>query len=582
MKIFEDSKIKIELPKLIASRALLCANSGGGKSYALRKILEEAGKNVMSIVLDYEGEFKTLREKFDFLLIGPAGDVPINISAAPLLPRKLMELSVSTIIDISDLKLHDRILYVKKFLDALIELPHKYWKPCLVIVDEAHNLCGQQEKQASAHAVIDLMTRGRKRGYCGILSTQRISKLHKDAVAEANYYLVGRTSLDIDMNRASEILGFASKADKKSLRTLTPGTFYFFDPQSDGIEKVKVAKTQTTHSKVGIDLKGKITPPTAKIKAMLSKLNDLPKEAQSQVRTLEELKKQNRELQRELKKLSTGRADPRQQHSGASEKQIEAAGKKGFAEAETQYKTRLKTIEKTSQLLMRKLNQIGQLAETEGIMIDSKPVVSRSNPFEIKQPSKDLITGVSAGIKQRTPNRPSQTTQRARIRPPAAIEGDKPLGRCARSILSLLYNNPQRGFKITLVGVFTGYSNKSGGFKNAISKLNAAGLIIRRGKEIIFNPQAQSETIELLGDDINLHETFTIENWAQKLPLCASVIYQFLMQNPNDEFSKEELAENTDYKVSGGFKNAISQLNSLSLLVRGNGTIRLNSEILEL
>ena len=66
---------------------LLCANSGGGKSYTIRKILEEVGNEVMSIVLDVEGEFKTLREKYDFLLIGQAGDVPINIKAAHLLPE---------------------------------------------------------------------------------------------------------------------------------------------------------------------------------------------------------------------------------------------------------------------------------------------------------------------------------------------------------------------------------------------------------------------------------------------------------------------------------------------------------------
>jgi len=193
MRIFENKDLQIKLPTLIDSRMLLCANSGGGKSYAIRKILEEAGTNVMSIILDVEGEFKTLRERFDFLLIGQTGDVPISLKAANLLPQKLMELNISTIIDISDLKMHDRILYVKKFLDSLMELPRKFWKPCLVVVDEAHMYCGQQEKQDSTHSVIDLMTRGRKRGYCGILATQRIAKLHKDAAAEANNYMIGRT-----------------------------------------------------------------------------------------------------------------------------------------------------------------------------------------------------------------------------------------------------------------------------------------------------------------------------------------------------------------------------------------------------
>ena len=40
IKIFEDCRT-INLPTLIDSRFLICANSGGGKSYAVRKLLEE-------------------------------------------------------------------------------------------------------------------------------------------------------------------------------------------------------------------------------------------------------------------------------------------------------------------------------------------------------------------------------------------------------------------------------------------------------------------------------------------------------------------------------------------------------------
>ena len=108
--IFRDSGPTVNLPVMIDTRTLICANSGGGKSYLVRKILEETAGKIPSIVLDIEGEFKTIREKFDFLLIGPMGDVELNPKAAHLLPRKLLELGISTIIDISDLKRHERVL----------------------------------------------------------------------------------------------------------------------------------------------------------------------------------------------------------------------------------------------------------------------------------------------------------------------------------------------------------------------------------------------------------------------------------------------------------------------------------------
>jgi DNA helicase HerA-like ATPase len=57
--------VKLDIQKVIEGRALIQANSGGGKSYLLRKILEESNGKVQQIIIDPEGEYSTLREKFD-------------------------------------------------------------------------------------------------------------------------------------------------------------------------------------------------------------------------------------------------------------------------------------------------------------------------------------------------------------------------------------------------------------------------------------------------------------------------------------------------------------------------------------
>ena len=64
-----NTNLTINLPKLIDTRLLVQANSGSGKSWLLRKILEETHGKVQQIVLDLEGEFATLREKYDYVLI---------------------------------------------------------------------------------------------------------------------------------------------------------------------------------------------------------------------------------------------------------------------------------------------------------------------------------------------------------------------------------------------------------------------------------------------------------------------------------------------------------------------------------
>jgi len=200
----------IDVNKLVESRLLIQANSGAGKSWAIRRLLEQTYGRVPQIVLDVEGEFHTLREKFDYVLAGQkGGDCPADTKSAALLARRLLELNVSAIVDIYELGVQ-RARFVRLFLESLVNAPKELWHPLIIVVDEAHMFCPEAGQCESANAVIDLMTRGRKRGFCGVLATQRIAKLHKDAAAECNNKLIGRSALDIDMKRASAELGFTT------------------------------------------------------------------------------------------------------------------------------------------------------------------------------------------------------------------------------------------------------------------------------------------------------------------------------------------------------------------------------------
>ena len=73
-KKIDGTPATLDLETLLETRLLIQANSGGGKSYLIRKILEVTHGRVQQIVLDLEGEFATLREKYDYILAGKEGD----------------------------------------------------------------------------------------------------------------------------------------------------------------------------------------------------------------------------------------------------------------------------------------------------------------------------------------------------------------------------------------------------------------------------------------------------------------------------------------------------------------------------
>lgn len=66
-----------------------------------------------------------------------------------------------------------------------------------------------------------------------------------------------------------------------------------------------------------------------------------------------------------------------------------------------------------------------------------------------------------------------------------------------------------------------------------------------------------------------------------KLGKCPRSIYELALTVPDQNIPKERVAEITGYSAtSGGFNNAISELNTLGLIVRGrDGSIRLNPEL---
>ena len=131
-----NETVSIDLPTLIDTRLLVQANSGGGKSWLLRRLLEQSHGKVQQIIIDLEGEFSTLREKYDYILAAKEGDTAADPRSAALLAKRLLELNVSAIIDLYELSHQERKHFVRLFLTAMINaaksgkvpaLRHEHW-----------------------------------------------------------------------------------------------------------------------------------------------------------------------------------------------------------------------------------------------------------------------------------------------------------------------------------------------------------------------------------------------------------------------------------------------------------------------
>ncbi len=245
--------IQLDLEQLLDGRLLVQGTSGAGKSWTLRRILEQTHGLVQQIIVDPEGEFVSLAEHFDFPILD--GD-RLDPAALALAAARAREHRLSVLLDLSHLDRESQMQSVTAFIGALIAAPREHWHPVLVAIDEAHifapfggaGLAATSVRQAATQTITDLMSRGRKRGLAGILATQRIALLAKSVSSEVLNFLIGLNTLDIDIRRAAETIGWdASKAFDR-LPILQPGDFVASGPAfSRAPSTLRVGAVATRH-----------------------------------------------------------------------------------------------------------------------------------------------------------------------------------------------------------------------------------------------------------------------------------------------------------------------------------------------
>ncbi|MDQ2106614.1 ATP-binding protein, partial [Azospirillum isscasi] len=223
----------LDLEELLATRLLVQGNSGSGKSHLLRRLIEQSARWVQQAVIDPEGDFVTLAERFGHIVV----DADEHSEAAlQSVAARVRQHRVSVVLNLEGLDAEMQMRHAAAFLGGLFDADRDHWYPMLVVVDEAQlfapSAAGEvsdEARKVSLGAMTNLMCRGRKRGLAGVIATQRLAKLAKNVAAEASNFLMGRTFLDIDMARAADLLGMERRT-AEMFRDLERGHFIALGP----------------------------------------------------------------------------------------------------------------------------------------------------------------------------------------------------------------------------------------------------------------------------------------------------------------------------------------------------------------
>jgi DNA helicase HerA-like ATPase len=222
----------LDIEELLATRLLVQGNSGSGKSHLLRRLLEQSAQWVQQVIIDPEGDFVTLSDRFGHVVV----DGERTEAELAGIANRIRQHRVSCVLTLEGLDIEQQMRAAAAFLNGMFDADREYWYPVLVVVDEAQMFApsvggdvSEDARKASLGAMTNLMCRGRKRGLAGVIATQRLAKLAKNVAAEASNFLMGRTFLDIDMARAADLLGM-DRRQAEMFRDLKRGHFVALGP----------------------------------------------------------------------------------------------------------------------------------------------------------------------------------------------------------------------------------------------------------------------------------------------------------------------------------------------------------------
>jgi hypothetical protein len=534
--------LRIDIERLVDTRGMVQGSSGSGKSWLIRGIIERAASRMPVIVLDMEGEFVTLREKFDMVIAGEGGEVNVDVRSAALFGRRLLDLKLSAIVNLYDLTPLQRRVYMQHFLDGIMAAPRSAWGPRLIVIDEAHVFAPESSKAESLNSVIDLASRGRKRGYGLITATQRLSKLHKDVAAEMRNIFVGQTTLDLDARRAVDMLGFENQKDGRAKVRALDHQFYAFGPalSCQGVALFQADKPKTTHPEGGSRRKIAPPQPSRKIQSVLGELADLAAKADQEAATMADLQRKVRELERQL----NSKAPIMPVTMVVDQVAIDRAIKAAVSQYQANDAKRTRKIERLNGSLIAIVNDLEKAKEQLADITAMAPAT------DSPRAASYIATTPVHKVARTSQPAPSPTVKKPAVKTggnyPADYArpavGDVKVGKSEFNVLRALYwLEADREINQSKIAFFAGYSPTASTTGVALSRLRQAGWI--EGLKLTDEGRRNIPgNVEPKPTGAELRE------WIRdKVGPAENKILDVLVQSPDRPFTNDELADETGY-----------------------------------
>ncbi|UCF08073.1 MAG: DUF87 domain-containing protein [Thermoplasmata archaeon] len=242
---FDGNPFAISGTQLLTNRTAIIGMSGSGKSHLMGVLCEEMCKaNLPFVIIDTEGEYYSLKEKFEIAWASnnKEADAMLSIEKCKLLAERIVKLGGRLIFDTSSSS--NEFELVSEFLKHLYEFETEVKIPMLVIVEEADRFV-PQSGGAQISELHEISRRGRKRGIGLMVATQRPAMVDKNILSQCGNQFIGRLRIENDVKAVSRFFHKTRMLDE--LPNLERGEFFVMGESLVSPRLVHVKNRETSH-----------------------------------------------------------------------------------------------------------------------------------------------------------------------------------------------------------------------------------------------------------------------------------------------------------------------------------------------
>lgn len=541
----DGEAVGLELDRLIGSHACIVANTGGGKSGLIRRLLETTHGHVQHMVLDIEDEFYSLRERFSYVIAGgDGGDVPATVEGAAALARAALEHNFSLIVQLNDLG-ENAPKFVAGFLQGLMAAPRELWRPVLIPIDEAQRFVPSSGQGTPAtSAVRDLLYRGRKRGFTAVVASLRISEIDPGVRGMCNNWLLGRVGQALDRNLMADQLGFTAKEGREKLRAIEPRHFYGFgsaiaaEPVLFRVDDVDTTPVRPGQAKVP-------TPPAPE--ALREILAGLATPAPA--------------------------SDPSIPADAAEAYRVGTAAGEMLVERDRRIAELEEELQKACAVVMIERHKVQRFASTVAAAIATLQRAPLPDAGELQEPATDETPAEPARAARMT-SAPFKTGAKGR----ATGNGSDPAVRGRKALDALARIYPAAVTEAQWAAL-AGYAKTGGTWGTYKGQLRGAGLVEQEG-ELWRATRAGLDAAGVDGGELPELGPDLIRFWGEKIPGVRRMAYVLLKRWPHFT-TREGLAADLGMAIAGGtFGTYLGRLRANGLIEEQGKRVRLNHELM--